>query len=118
MLAAKLLLALVLGTIPPYPGAVRPLPAWESPFLAIAMTGDKPAAVLVYYIDRLMKDGWTPDPGQPAEALAAATAGQPAWITFSRRDRKTLDLQVASGTHPKTGAPVTVIYYYRAPTAH
>jgi hypothetical protein len=114
MLAAKLLLALVLGTIPPYPGAVRPLPAWESKLLAIAMTADKPGAVLAYYIDRLVRDGWTPEPGQPAEAMAAASAGQPAWITFSRRGVGKLDLQVDQGIHPQTGAPVTLIYYLRA----
>lgn len=113
MLAAKLLLALVLGTIPPYPGAVRPLPAWESKIMAIAMTGDKPGAVLAYYLDRLVRDGWTPAPGQPAEALAAVEAGQPAWITFSRKGVGTLDLQVDAGKHPQTGAPVTLIYYLR-----
>lgn len=115
LLTARLCLALVLGTMPAYPGAVRPLPAWESSLLAIAMTTDKPEQVLTYYINRMIKAGWTPDRGHPAEALAAASAGQPAWVTFNRRDYGSVDLQVTSGPHPKTGAPVTLIFYRRAP---
>lgn len=108
----------VLGTMPAYPGATRPLPAWESAYLAIAMTGDKPAAVIAYYMDRMLAAGWTPGAGEGPEAMAAALAGQPAWLSFTRKGFGRLDVQVTTGTHPKTGAPVTMIFYQREPAPH
>ena len=36
----------ILGTMPAYPGATRPLPHWETDKVASAMTADKPEAVI------------------------------------------------------------------------
>ena len=103
----------ILGTMPAYPGAMRPLPGWETGRLAIAMTTDKPDTVIAYYLSKMPATGWTPAPGIAAEAHAAASAGQPAWLTFTRAGLGDLEIQVTQGPHPKTGAPVTVIFYER-----
>ncbi len=103
----------ILGTMPAYPGAVRPLPGWETGRLAIAMTPDKPEAVIAYYLNKMPATGWKPEPGIAAEAHAAVMAGQPAWLTFSRSGLGSLELQVTTGPHPKTRAPVTMIFYER-----
>lgn len=103
----------ILGTMPAYPGAVRSLPGWETRRLAIAMTPDKPEAVIAYYLNRMPAAGWKPAPGIAAEAHAAVLAGQPAWLTFSRPGQGSLELQVTTGPHPQTRAPVTVIFYER-----
>lgn len=103
----------ILGTMPAYPGAARPLPGWETKRLAIATTADKPDAVIAYYLRTMPAHGWKPEPGIAAEAHAALVAGQPAWLTFTRPGLGSLELQVATGPHPKTGVPVTVIFYER-----
>lgn len=101
----------ILGTMPPYPGATRPLPHWENDYLAIALTADKPEAVIGYYISSLSRAGWKPAPGIAAEALAAAQAKEPAWMTFLRPGMGRLDIQVTQGQHPHTGRPATLIFY-------
>lgn len=101
----------ILGTMPAYPGATRPLPHYETDKLAIAMTADKPEAVIGYYINSLSRAGWRPAPGIAAEALAAAAAKEPAWMTFLRPGLGRLDIQVTQGQHPKTGRPATMIFY-------
>jgi hypothetical protein len=103
----------ILGTMPAYPGATRPLPTWETRRLAVAMTPDKPEAVIAYYLRKMPTQGWRPEAGIAAEAFAAASAGQPAWLTFSRAGLGRLEVQVTSGPHPKTGAPLTLIFYER-----
>lgn len=102
--------AQVLGTIPAYPGATRPLGTLETPERAIALTPDKPEAVVAYYISGLTAAGWTPDPEVPFEA-DAVKQGQPAWLTFTRAGVGRIDITVASGRHPRTHKPVTVITY-------
>lgn len=101
----------ILGTIPPYPGATRPLPHWEKTDLAIAMTRDKPEAVIAYYIDRLSAAGWTVPPGIAPEAYAAATAKEPVWLTFVANGKPRLDIQVTQGPHPQTREMLTLIFY-------
>lgn len=101
----------ILGTIPAYPLSSRPLRHWESPRLAIALTPDKPEAVIGYYIDQGPRLGWRPEDGIAAEALRAAHEGQPAWLTFRRTGHGRVDLQITRGTHPKTGQPITLIFY-------
>ena len=103
----------ILGTMPAYPGAARPLPGWETKRLAIAMTADKPEAVIAYYLRKAPDAGWTPEPGTAAEAYAAASAGQPAWLSFYRPGLGSLEVQVTTGPHPKTRLPVPVIFYER-----
>lgn len=103
--------AAILGTIPPYPGAARPLKHWETNTSAIALTTDKPPAVIAYYLHSMTRAGWKPADGIAAEATAAAEAGSPAWLTFERSGLGRLDVQVTSGKHPKTGQPVTLIFY-------
>lgn len=101
----------ILGTMPAYPGATRPLPHWETSHLAIAMTSDKPEAVIGYYLNSLSRAGWQPAPGIAAEALAAAGAKEPAWMTFLRPGMGRLDIQVTQGKHPSTGQAATLIFY-------
>lgn len=103
--------AVILGTIPPYPGASRPLPTWETERLAIALTRDKPEAVIAYYVDRLTAAGWHPADGSEGAAYAAAMAEQPAWLTFERHGLGRLDIQISRGRHPKTGEWLTLIFY-------
>lgn len=103
----------ILGTMPAYPGALRPLPGWETKRLAIAMTPDKPEAVIAYYMRRMPAAGWDPAPGIAGEALAAVAAKQPAWLTFSRAGLGNAEIQVTTGPHPTTREPVTVIFYER-----
>lgn len=103
--------AAILGTIPAYPGASRPLPQWESKALAIALTRDKPEAVIAYYIDRLARSGWFPPEGLEAEAYASALAQAPVWLTFTKAGAGRLDIQVTQGRHPDTQELLTLIYY-------
>lgn len=103
--------AAILGTIPSYPGASRPLPQWESSELAIALTRDKPEAVIAYYIDRLAGSGWQPPEGLEAEAYASALAKEPVWLTFTKAGAGRLDIQVTQGRHPDTQELLTLIYY-------
>lgn len=103
--------AAILGTIPSYPGATRPLPQWESSELAIALTRDKPEAVIAYYIDRLARSGWQPPEGLEAEAYASALAKDPVWLTFTKAGAGRLDIQVTQGRHPDTQELLTLIYY-------
>lgn len=98
------------GTIPAYPGATRPLPHWETPSRAIALTRDKPGAVVAYYLASLPRAGWRTPEDEAAVALAAASASEPAWLTFSRPGHGRLDLQVTAGKHPSTGEAVTLIF--------
>ena len=100
----------ILGTIPAYPGASRPLKNLETKERAIGLTSDKPDAVVAYYIHELVAAGWTPAPEVSAEAVAAKD-GKPAWLTFTRRGGGRIDIQVAPGLHPRTGKPVTLITY-------
>jgi hypothetical protein len=97
----------ILGTIPAYPGASRPLPTLETKTRAIALTSDKPEVVAAYYINRLTALGWTPAPEVPHELVAAKT-GAPAWLTFTRTGQR-VDLQITVGLHPKTHKPVTMV---------
>lgn len=101
----------ILGTIPAYPGATRPLTHLEKGDFAIAVTSDKPEAVIAYYIDRLSAAGWTVPPGIGAEAYAAVTAKEPAWLTFVAAGKPRLDIQVTQGPHPKTREMLTLIFY-------
>jgi hypothetical protein len=101
----------ILGTIPAYPGAARPLPHFEKADLAIAMTKDKPEAVIAYYIDRLSAAGWNVPEGIAPEAYAAAMAHEPAWLTFVANGKPRLDIQVTQGQHPKTREMLTLIFY-------
>jgi hypothetical protein len=101
----------ILGTMPPYPGATRPLPHWETANLAIALTPDKPEAVIGYYMVSLTRSGWTPAPGIGAEALAAAAAQEPAWLTFLKPGAGRLDIQITRGVHPGTKQPATLVFY-------
>ncbi|HEY9723752.1 MAG TPA: hypothetical protein V6D47_17195 [Oscillatoriaceae cyanobacterium] len=103
------------GTMPAYPGATRPLAKLENARLAIAVTTDKPKAVLGYYLSRLATLGWSPARFNTSEAQAAHTAGQPAWITFLHPGLPAVTVEVAQGRHPRTGAMLTLIYYQRAP---
>jgi hypothetical protein len=108
--AAMAVVKPILGTIPAYPGASRPLIQLETKARAIALTTDKPEAVVDYYIRGLVAAGWTPLPEVIAEA-EAAKIGQPAWLTFTRRGGARIDIQVTTGLHPRTGKPVTLITY-------
>ena len=101
----------ILGTMPAYPGATRPLRHFETANTAIAMTRDKPEAVIVYYMDRLTRAGWQPVDGIEAEAHAAALAGEPVWLTFYRPGQGRLDIQLTRGRHPKTQELLTLIMY-------
>lgn len=101
----------ILGTMPAYPGATRPLPRWETAHLAIAMTPDKPEAVVAYYMNRLPRVGWRSAPGTDAEAAAAVMAKEPVWMTFLQPGIGRLDIEVTQGRHPKTGQDVTLIMY-------
>jgi hypothetical protein len=101
----------ILGTMPAYPGATRPLKQLESNRRAIALTPDKPEAVIAYYMSRLTRSGWQPAPGAEAEAYAAALAKEPVWMTFLRPGLGRLDIQVTQGRHPKTGQVLTMITY-------
>lgn len=122
LLAALLLLGLagapaaaqeapVLGIMPPYPGAKRPLPHWERGDLAIAVTPDKAERVIAYYINRLTQAGWHLGAGHAAEAYAAALAGEPAWLTFQRAGSGRVDLQITQAKPPQTATPLTFIFY-------
>lgn len=102
------------GTMPAYPGATRPLARLENARLAIAVTTDKPKAVLGYYLNRLAPLGWSPARFNASEAQAALTAGEPAWITFLHPGLPAVTVEVAQGRHPRTGALLTLIYYQRA----
>ncbi|MDB5095992.1 MAG: hypothetical protein JWM80_413 [Cyanobacteria bacterium RYN_339] len=106
----------ILGTIPPYPGASRPLPTLETKTRAIAITSDKPEVVAAYYISRLTAIGWIPEPEVPHE-LKGARVGAPVWLTFTRRPGGKIDLQITTGLHPKTHKPVTLITYTWDPKA-
>ena len=108
--AAMAVVTPILGTIPAYPGAGRPLKGLETKERAIALTPDKPEAVVAYYIHVLVAAGWTPAPELPAEA-EAAKSGKPAWLTFTRSGGGRIDIQVAPGLHPHTGKPVTLVTY-------
>jgi hypothetical protein len=101
------------GALPAYPGATRPLPTWERPRLAIALTPDPPPAVIAYYVERLPASGWRITPTATAEALAAAAAQAPAWLPFTHPSHGRVDIQISAGPHPKTGLPVTLIFYER-----
>ncbi len=100
----------VLGTMPVYPGATRPLPQWENPKRAIAMTTDKPEAVLTYYLSTAPR-GWAATKDSIAEARASILSNQPAWLTFRRPGWGRLDMQFTTGHHPKLGHPITLIFY-------
>lgn len=97
----------MLGTIPPYPGASRPLPSLESKTRALALTTDKPEVVAAYYINRLAALGWKAAP-EVSHELAAAPTGAPLWLTFTRPGQR-VDLQIVPTQHPKTKKPVTLI---------
>ena len=101
------------GAVPAYPGASRPLPGWEGPRLAIALTPDPPPAVIAYYVAQLAASGWRISPTTTAEALAAAEARAPAWLLFTHPERGRVDIQISAGPHPRTGQPVTLIFYER-----
>ena len=95
--------------MPPYPGATRPLRAWERENRAIALTGDRPDRVVAYYLGRLAAAGWKPEPQDAATAVVDARNGLPVWIEFRRSGVGRLDLQVTSGS--RSGKTVTLIFY-------
>ncbi|MEB3328116.1 MAG: hypothetical protein VKQ33_02655 [Candidatus Sericytochromatia bacterium] len=101
------------GAVPAYPGAARPLPTWERPRLAIALTSAPPSAVVAYYVELLTATGWRIASTATAEALAAAAARAPAWLPCTHPVHGRVDIQVSAGPHPKTGLPVTLIFYER-----
>ena len=99
----------ILGTMPAYPGAARPLRHWDTDKMAFATTPDKPEAVIAYYMHVLPKAGWQPAPGAEAEAVAAASADEPVWMTFLRPGQGRLDIQLTRGKSQKTGQWLTLI---------
>lgn len=110
--AARAATPAVMGTIPAYPGATRPLKALESQGRVLALTSDKPEVVAAYYIHGLAALGWQASEDVPSE-LEIARAGQPAWLTFTKPGDGRVDIIVSSGKHPRTGKPVTLITYSR-----
>jgi hypothetical protein len=98
-----------LGTMPAYPGASKPLRHWDTDKMAFATTPDRPEAVIAYYMATLPRAGWKPAPGAEAEAIAAASADEPVWLTFLRPGQGRLDIQLTRGKSGKTGQWLTLI---------